>query len=147
MYFIISFLILLAAAVGTFNLVSRVISSHRRQIGINMALGVPPPQVAFRYLIFSFEIAIGGVIFGLILSQFIGSRLGTVLTQVFPFPVWKEWLVVELFMQGAILGILIPFSATIIPIWRATRIQPIQAIQTGYTLSTGKGAAPLLERL
>ncbi|MFX0053265.1 MAG: hypothetical protein ACFE8U_18465, partial [Candidatus Hermodarchaeota archaeon] len=42
MYFIISFITLLAAAFGTFNLVSRVINSHRRQIGINMALGVPP---------------------------------------------------------------------------------------------------------
>jgi putative ABC transport system permease protein len=147
MYFIISFITLLAAAFGTFNLVSRVINSHRRQIGINMALGVPPLQLAVRYLIFSFEIAFGGVIFGLFLSQFIGERLGTVFTEVIPFPVWEEWLVVELFMQGAILGVLIPFSATIIPIWRATRVRPIQAIQTGYTLSTGKGAAPLLERI
>lgn len=147
MYFIISFLILLAAAFGTFNLVSRVVSSHRRQIGINMALGVPPLQLAFRYLIFSFEIAIGGVIFGLFLSQFIGSSLGNVYSQVIPMPVWEEWLVVEFFMQGAILGVLIPFSATIIPIWRATRVHPIQAIQTGYTLSTGKGAAPFLERI
>ncbi len=147
MYFIISFLILLAAAFGTFNLVSRVVSSHRRQIGINMALGVPPLQLAFRYLIFSFEIAIGGVIFGIFLSQFIGYSLGNVFSQVVPMPVWEEWFVVELFMQGAILGVLIPFSATIIPIWRATRVQPIQAIQTGYTLSTGKGVAPLLERL
>ncbi|MHA2388977.1 MAG: ABC transporter permease [Candidatus Hodarchaeales archaeon] len=147
MYFIISFLILLAAAFGTFNLVSRVINSHRRQIGINMALGVPPRQLAIRYLIFSFEIALGGVICGLLLSQFLGERLGSVLTDVIPFPVWKEWLVVDLFMQGTILGILIPFSATVIPIWRATRVRPIQAIQTGYTLSTGKGAAPLLERI
>ncbi|MFX0086348.1 MAG: ABC transporter permease [Candidatus Hodarchaeota archaeon] len=147
MYFIISFLTLLAAAVGTFNLISRVVNSHRRQIGINMALGVPPLQLAIRYLIFSFEIAIGGVILGLVLSQFIGERLGTVYVEVIPFPVWEEWLVAELFMQGAILGVLIPFSATIIPIWRATRVRPIQAIQTGYTLSTGKGAAPLLERI
>ena len=147
MYFISSFLVLLAAALGTFNLVSRVINSHRRQIGINMALGVPPTQLAIRYLIFSFEIAIGGVICGLLLSQFLGERLGSVLADVIPFPVWKEWLVVDLFLQGAILGILIPFSATIIPIWRATRVRPIQAIQTGYTLSTGKGAAPLLERI
>jgi putative ABC transport system permease protein len=147
MYFIISFLTLLAAAFGTFNLISRVVNSHRRQIGINMALGVPPLQLAVRYLIFSFEIALGGVILGLILSQFIGERLGTVYTDVIPFPVWEEWLVVELFMQGAILGVLIPLSATIIPIWRATRVRPIQAIQTGYTLSTGKGAAPLLERI
>ena len=147
MYFIFSFLILLAAAFGTFNLVSRVISSHRRQIGINMALGVPPIQLAIRYLIFSFEITVGGVIFGLFLSLIIGGRLGSVLVKVMPFPVWEEWLVVELFIQGAFLGILIPFSATIIPILRAIRVKPIQAIQTGYTLSTGKGVAPLLERV
>ena len=57
MYFIVSFLILLAAAFGTFNLVSRVVNSHRRQIGVNMALGVPPYKFAIRYLIFSLEIA------------------------------------------------------------------------------------------
>ncbi len=147
MYFLFSFLILLAAAFGTFNLISRVISSHRRQIGINMALGVPPFQLAIRYLIFSLEITIGGVIFGLVLSQFVGERLGSVLTEVNPFPVWETWLVVELFIQGALLGILIPFSATVIPILRAIRVKPIQAIQTGYTLSTGKGVAPLLERI
>jgi putative ABC transport system permease protein len=147
MYFIMSFLVLIAAALGTFNLVSRVINSHRRQIGINMALGVPPSQLAIRYLIFSLEIAIGGVISGLLLSQFLGERLGSVLSEVIPFPVWKEWLVIDLFLQGAILGAMIPFSATIFPIWRATRVRPIQAMQTGYTLSTGKGAAPLLERI
>ncbi|MFW9854801.1 MAG: FtsX-like permease family protein [Candidatus Thorarchaeota archaeon] len=146
LYFVISFIVLLAAAFGTFNLVSRVVTSHRRQIGINMALGVPPLNLAYRYLIFSFEIALGGVVLGFLLSVLIGGWIGDVLSELVSFPIWEQWLVTELFIQGAILGILIPFSATIIPIIRAVRMPPIHAIHTGYSLSTGKGAAPLLER-
>lgn len=144
MYYIFSFLILIIAAFGAYNLISRVVSSQRRQIGINMALGVPPRQIAYRYLLFSFEIALGGVIFGYIVALVLGKRLGEVVIGIIPYPAWEEWLVTELFLQGTVLGVLIPFIASIIPIWRATRMQPIHAIQTGAKLGTGKGFAPIL---
>ncbi|MFW9906456.1 MAG: ABC transporter permease [Candidatus Thorarchaeota archaeon] len=144
MYYIFSFLILIIAAFGAYNLVSRVVNSQRREIGINMALGVSPRQIASRYLLFSFEIALGGIIFGYIFAILMGNRLGEIIVALTPFPVWEEWLVTDLFLQGTLLGILIPFIASIVPIWRATRMQPIHAIQIGARLGTGKGISPFL---
>ncbi|UCG04177.1 MAG: FtsX-like permease family protein [Candidatus Heimdallarchaeota archaeon] len=144
LYYIFSFLILIIAAFGAYNLISRVVNSQRREIGINMALGVSPRQIAYRYLLFSLEIALGGIIFGYIFAIILGNRFGEVITDLLPYHVWKEWLVTELFLQGTLLGILIPFIASIVPIWRATRIQPIHAIQTGPKVSSGRGISPLL---
>ncbi|MFW9992651.1 MAG: FtsX-like permease family protein [Candidatus Odinarchaeota archaeon] len=147
MYYIFSFLILIIAAFGTYNLISRVVNSQRRQIGINMGLGVTPRKIAYRYLIFSLEIAVGGVIVGYFFAIIFGSRLGDVIKGVTPYPVWEEWLVTDLFVQGTLLGIIIPFLASIIPIIQASRMEPINAIQTGAKLGTGKGFRPLLARL
>ncbi|MFX0053228.1 MAG: FtsX-like permease family protein, partial [Candidatus Hermodarchaeota archaeon] len=144
MYYIFSFLILLIAAFGAYNLISRIVNSQRRQIGINMALGVPPRQIAYRYLLLSLEIALGGIIFGYIIAVVLGGRFGEVIFDLTPYPVMEEWLVTELFLQGTLLGIIIPFIASIVPIWGATRIQPIDAIQIQAKLGTGKGIAPLL---
>ncbi len=144
MYYIFSFLIIIIAAFGAYNLISRVVNSQRRQIGINMALGVSPLQIAYRYLLFSLEIAFGGVIFGYIFAIVLGERLGDVILEIIPYHVWEEWLVLELFLQGTLLGIIIPFIASIVPIWRATRMQPINAIQTGAKLGTGRRFTPLL---
>ncbi len=144
MYYIFSFLILIIAAFGAYNLISRVVNSQRRQIGVNMALGVPPRQIAYRYLLFSLEIALGGVVFGYIFAIVLGNWLGEVILELTPYPVWEKWLITELFFQGTLLGIVIPFIASIVPIWRAIRMQPIHAIQTGAKLGTGKSFAPFL---
>ena len=144
LYYIFSFLILIIAAFGAYNLISRVVNSQRREIGVNMALGVTPRQIASRYLLFSLEIALGGIIFGYIFALIMGNRFGEVILAITPFHVWEEWLVTDLFFQGTLLGILIPFIASIVPIWRATRMQPIHAIQTGAKVGTGKGISPFL---
>ncbi|MFX1283184.1 MAG: ABC transporter permease [Promethearchaeota archaeon] len=144
LYYIFSFLILVIAAFGAYNLISRVVNSQRREIGVNMALGVPPRQIAYRYLLFSLEIALGGIIFGYIFAIILGNRLADIIVDITPFHVWEVWLVTDLFLQGTILGILIPFIASIVPIWRATRMQPIHAIQTGVKVGTGKGISPIL---
>ncbi|UCE14933.1 MAG: ABC transporter permease [Candidatus Heimdallarchaeota archaeon] len=147
LYYIFSFLILMISAFGAYNLISRVVNSQRRQIGINMALGVPARTIAYRYLLLSLEIAIGGVIFGYFIALILGSSFGKIIFDLTPYPVWDEWLVTDLFFQGTILGIFIPFIASIIPIWQAIRIPPINAIQTQAKLGTGKGFTPLITRI
>lgn len=144
LYYIFSFLILLIAAFGAYNLISRVVNSQRREIGVNMALGVTPRQIAYRYLLFSLEIALGGIMFGYIFAIILGNRLAEIIIDITPYHVWEVWLVTDLFLQGTLLGILIPFIASIVPIWRATRMQPIHAIQTGAKVGIGKGISPFL---
>lgn len=147
MYYIFSFLVLLIAIFGAYNLISRVVNSQRRQIGINMALGVPPRFIAIRYFLFSLEISLGGIFFGYIFALFFGHALGGVIKELIPYVVWREWLITELFIQGTLIGIIIPIFASFIPIWRAIRMQPIDAIQTGARIGTGKKFSPFLTYL
>ena len=47
-YSIFAIVIMLGATLAAFNLTSRIVEAQRRQIGISMALGVPPRWIAFR---------------------------------------------------------------------------------------------------
>jgi putative ABC transport system permease protein len=47
-YDVFALLILLGAAFAAFNLMVRVVEAQRREIGIGMALGVPPARIALR---------------------------------------------------------------------------------------------------
>ncbi|HEX6662516.1 MAG TPA: hypothetical protein VF025_02485, partial [Gaiellaceae bacterium] len=58
---VFAWLLLAGAAFASFNLVSRVVESQRREIGIGMALGVAPLKLAIRPLAFAAEIALLGV--------------------------------------------------------------------------------------
>ena len=57
-------LVLGAAGLSAFNLISRLVESQRREIGIGMAMGVPPAQLAVRPLLFGAQVALIGVVFG-----------------------------------------------------------------------------------
>ncbi len=147
MYYIFSFLILLIAIFGAYNLISRVVNSQRREIGINMALGVPPRVIAIRYFLFSAEIALGGIFFGYIFALIFGHSLGGVIQKLTPYVIWREWLVMDLFAQGTLIGIIIPLFASFFPIWRATRMPPIQAINTGVRIGAGRSFSRFLTHI
>ena len=51
MFDIFAILILAGAALAAFNLATRIVEAQRREIGIGMALGVPPRELAIRPLL------------------------------------------------------------------------------------------------
>jgi putative ABC transport system permease protein len=51
-----------------------------------------------------------------------------------------------MFIQGAVIGFVLPFLATAWPVWRAVRVMPVDAITTTHA-SARSGLAPLLRRL
>jgi len=48
------------------------------------------------------------------------------------------------FAQAAVIGFVLPFAAAAWPVWRAVRVQPVQAIRVGHLAARGNGLAPLL---
>jgi putative ABC transport system permease protein len=50
-------------------------------------------------------------------------------------------------MRGALVGFFLPVLAAALPVWRAVRVQPIEAIRVGFRSAKGGGLAPLLRRL
>lgn len=143
----LAILILIAAALAAFNLISRIVEAQRREIGVSMALGVKPRMIALRPLLTGAEIAGLGVVFGVGIGFVIALMLKSVFEEIFPLPVWVTPMQSGVFLAGAAIGFLIPFIATAWPVIRAVRVNPVQAIKTGHLAAKGGGLAPLLKKL
>ena len=131
------------AVFAAFNLTSRIVDSQRREIGIAMALGVPTPLVALRPLLFSAQIALLGVVFGIAMGIGIAEALGAYLSDFLPLPAWRTPFQLGVFAAAGIIGFMIPFLATAIPVWNGIRVAPIDAIRTGH-MAERKGGMPKL---
>ena len=135
------------AVFAAFNLTSRIMDSQRREVGIAMALGVPPRRVAIRPLLFGAQVALLGVAFGIPMGIGVAQALRAVLTDFVPLPVWRTPFQPGFFVGVAALGFLIPFAAAAIPVWRAVRVAPIDAIKTGHLAARSGGLAWALSRV
>lgn len=147
MWDIIATLFLIGAAMAAFNLSGRIVEAQRREIGIGMALGLPRHKIAFRPLLMGLQIAIMGTILGLIIGYIMSLAFASFVEEYMPLPTWVDPFSMEAFVRAALLGILVPFAATLYPVWRAVRVPPIDAIKTGYLVAKGGGLAPLLKRV
>lgn len=143
----VAMLFLIGAALGAFNLASRIVEAQRRQIGIGMALGVPRFWIAFRPMLVGLQIAVLGTFFGLIVGLILSQVFVNIFQSLLPLPYWEVDLYVPGFLQATVLGILLPFVATLIPVWRAVRVAPIDAIKTGHLVAKGGGLVKLLNRV
>ena len=144
---IIALLVLLGAAFAALNLTSRVVEAQRREIGVGMALGVAPRWLAVRPLLFGAQIALLGVGLGMLVGWAVGIPLRAVFVDLLPLPIWHTPLQVDVFAQAAGLGFALPLAAVAWPVWRALRVQPVEAIRVGHLAARGGGLASLLRRL
>ena len=129
---VFALLLLAGAALAAFNLTSRVVDAQRREIGIAMALGTRPSLIAIRPLLLSAEIALLGVVLGVLVGLAFGEALRRVYVDLIPLPIWLTPFQVPAFATAAALGFLIPFLATLQPVLRAIRVPPVEAIRTGH---------------
>ncbi|MBS1868388.1 MAG: FtsX-like permease family protein [Actinobacteria bacterium] len=141
---IFAFLLLGAATFAAFNLISRTIEAQRREIGVGMALGVEPRALARRPLLLGAQIALLGVLLGLPVGIAGNAALGSVMETFFPLPVLTTSLRPATFAQGAALGLVLPLAATALPVWRAVRVTPIEAIRVGARAAKSSGLAWVL---
>ena len=144
---LIAFLFLAGAGMATFNLAGRLVESQRRQIGIGMALGVQRYRLAIRPLLVGLQIALLGTFLGLGFGYILSHLFLMLMRDLMPLPHWSSPFYIESYWRAAILGILIPLSATLYPVWRAVRVQPLEAITTGHLIAKGGGLTPLLQVL
>jgi len=142
-YDIFAVLIFAGAVVAAFNLIARIEESQRREIGVAMVLGVSPARIAIRPLLVAAEIALLGVVFGVAAGILIGQAMVGVLKEFSPLPAWETGFQWRVFLTVAVIGFLFPFLATTWPVWRAVRVPPVRAIQSGYRAARGGGMAPL----
>jgi len=144
---VIALLILVGAAFASFNLTSRIVEAQRREIGVGMALGVPARKLAIRPLLFGGEVALLGVVAGIGVGVLIGIPLRSMFTDMLPLPVWRTPFQWGPFAQAAAFGFLLPLLAVAWPVWRAVRVQPVDAIRVGHLTGRSSGLARLARRI
>jgi putative ABC transport system permease protein len=143
----LSALVLLAAALASFNLVNRIVEAQRREIGIGMAMGVPSPRLAIRPVLVGLQIAVLGCLLGVGFGLLVGAAMGDLLRSVLPLPVHLTPFQPGVFARGAVLGMAIPVLSSVLPVMRALRVQPVQAIRTGHLAAKTSRAFDWTNRL
>ena len=128
----LSALVLFAAALAAFNLVSRVVESQRREIGIGMALGVSRSRLAIRPMLVGIQVAVLGVFAGVVAGLVVGAAMGNLIESFLPMPEYRTPFQFGVFARAAALGLVVPIVASALPVWRAVRVEPIEAIRTGH---------------
>jgi putative ABC transport system permease protein len=132
LYNLFAFLIFFGAIAAAFNLTTRLVEAQRREIGIAMALGVPRRRIAVRPLLVGLQIALLGVVFGIGVGVALSAGMKPILQSILPLPVWQTDFEPSSFAGAAAIGVAVPFLATIVPVWRAVRVRPIEAIRTAH---------------
>jgi predicted permease len=113
---------LLLAAVGLFGVLSYVAAQRTGEIGIRIALGAQREQVLRRMLIDGLRPALIGLVLGLGASLEAGRLMRDMLYEIKP-------LDPAVFAAVAGLLMLVAALACMVPAWRASRLDPMQALR------------------
>lgn len=146
-YNVISLVLFGGAAFAALNFAARIVETQRREIGTSMALGLSPMSIAIRPILLGVQIAVLGVVFGLIMGWVVSRMMAGVIEDFFVLPVLSTPFETDVFIIVAAIGVLVPLVAVLWPVYRAVRVQPVEAIRTGHLASRGGGLAPLIGRI
>jgi putative ABC transport system permease protein len=146
-FLVFALLILGGAALGTFNLISRVVDAQRREIGVGMALGVPPALLARRPLLLGAQIAVLGTVAGVGVAMGTAELFKPLLADMLPLPVIRTPFQTDDFAVAALLSASIPLVAAALAVGRAVRLAPVDAIRSGFRAAKGAGWAGTLRRI
>jgi len=120
---VFSVLSLVLAAVGLFGVLSYIVAQRQAEIGIRIALGAQRDQVMRLMLADGLRPAILGLVLGLAASAAAARLIRSLLYGTQPFdPV--------VFVVVAIALLMVATFACIVPAWRASRLDPMEALRT-----------------
>ncbi|MFZ0270725.1 MAG: ABC transporter permease [Acidobacteriaceae bacterium] len=114
---------LLLAAAGLFGVLSYIAAQRTREIGVRIALGAQRAQVLELMLVDGIRPAIFGLAIGLAAGMAVARLLRSMLYQT---PALDPGVLVGV----AVLLLLVAMVACVLPAWRASRLDPVQALRT-----------------
>ena len=114
---------LILAAVGLFGVLSYIVAQRTGEIGIRIALGAQREQVLRLMLVDGMWPAVIGLVLGLAAAAVTTRLLRTLLFATQPFDP-------AVFASVAAMLLAVAAVACLIPAWRASRLDPIQALRT-----------------
>ncbi|HKU62291.1 MAG TPA: ABC transporter permease [Gemmatimonadales bacterium] len=120
---VFALLALLLASIGVYGVLSFAVTERTRELGIRAALGATPRRILHQVLRQGAVLALAGIGLGLVGALAAGRLLRGLLYQVTATDPAILSAVVLLLAAVALL-------ASVVPAWRATRIDPMQALRS-----------------
>ena len=114
---------LLLAAIGVYGVISYLVAQSTHDIGLRMALGAQPGSILSLVVRQGMELAAIGIVVGLIGAAILTRLMASLLFGVSSYD-WRDFL----FGSGGAGGS-DTLLATVIPAFRATRVDPIEALR------------------
>ena len=123
------FFFFIVAAVMIINLLTRLIQTQRVTIGTLMALGIPQYKIFLHYLMFSTCIGVMGSVFGIVLGLVSGPHLTRLYAHQLGIFFVQDSVSFLLIVVGGAGGLLVSVWAGLLPSFRASRLEPTEAIR------------------
>jgi ABC-type antimicrobial peptide transport system permease subunit len=113
---------LFLAAIGLYGVISYMVSQSTRELGVRMALGATPSALMALVMSSGLRLTLAGIAVGVALAVGTTRLLGDMLFRVGP----RDPIVF-----GAVILVMIVAStvACLVPAWRASRLDPVQALR------------------
>jgi predicted permease len=116
-------LALVLAAVGLYGVMSYAVSQSTRELGLRMALGADASNVLRLVLSRGLALTSGGVALGAAAALLLTRLVGNLLYNVSPRDPFA-------FGFATVVMAAVSFAACLLPAWRASRIDPVQALRS-----------------
>jgi len=113
---------LLLAALGTYGVLSYAVAQRQREIGIRIALGAQTRQIGTQFLSLGLRLLAAGTIFGLIGAWLAGRAMQSVLFDIPKLPI-------ATLLATALVMSVVSLVACLIPVFRATKVDPMIALR------------------
>ena len=113
---------LLLAAIGTYGVLSFAVAQRRREIGVRMALGALPAQIARQFLSLGLRVLLVGTIIGVGGAWLAGRAMQSILFEVPP-------LHIATIAGTALLMSAVTLIACLLPARRAAKVDPMVALR------------------
>jgi putative ABC transport system permease protein len=114
---------LILAAAGLYGVLAYLVTQRTGEIGIRMALGAPREQVMRLMLLDGMRPALIGLVLGLAASAATGRLIASMLFDTKP-------LDASIYAAVAATLLIVATFACMLPAWRASRVDPMQALRT-----------------
>lgn len=149
---ILPFLFLAAVVLGTYVLLSRIVSAQRAIVGTLVANGLSPGAIRRHYLGYGFACAAVGTIPGLLGGYLLEQWITTRYTEAIALPMHLTSMHPLTYLLAAVAAVAVAVLAAVAPANAAAKMPPAEAMRVAPPMDRGRRriggrAAPALERI